>query len=239
VSLIASKPLSKLLRKTTRCLWARQTLQHLEALRRFELAFALQSFPDSGKVLEVGGGTGWQARALQERGFDIASIDLASSNYSDDRVFPVVDYDGHSIPFSDNSFDVVFSSNVMEHIAHIEAFQAEIQRVLKPGGTAIHVIPSAAWRFWTSLSCFVKTWKVPEIHGEHADSLLQEALMFRQQWWQALFEKTGWQVDAIRPCPLFYTGCSIMDARLPVPVREKLSRVLGGSTNLFRLRQSA
>jgi SAM-dependent methyltransferase len=58
-------------------------------------------------------------------------------------------YDGHRLPFPDRSFDMVFSSNVLEHIAHVEAFQAEIRRVMKPGGRAVHVVPSASWRLWT------------------------------------------------------------------------------------------
>src|SRR5262249_28782812 len=48
--------------------------------------------------------------------------------------------------------DVVFSSNVLEHIAHVERFQREMQRVLRPGGRAIHIVPSACWRLWTSVA---------------------------------------------------------------------------------------
>jgi uncharacterized UPF0146 family protein len=38
-------------------------------------------------MLEIGAGTGWQAKALQERGFDIKTVDLATSNYKNDRIF--------------------------------------------------------------------------------------------------------------------------------------------------------
>jgi hypothetical protein len=30
---------------------------------------------------------------------------------------------------------------------------AEIRRVLRPGGTCIHVLPTHGWRFWTTLAC--------------------------------------------------------------------------------------
>lgn len=40
-------------------------------------------------------------------------------------------------PFPDNKFDVVFSSQVIEHLHNTRLFVEEMFRVLKPGGTAI------------------------------------------------------------------------------------------------------
>lgn len=40
-------------------------------------------------------------------------------------------------PYPDNKFDVVFSSQVIEHLHNTRLFVEEIYRVLKPGGTAI------------------------------------------------------------------------------------------------------
>lgn len=40
-------------------------------------------------------------------------------------------------PFEDNKFDVVFSSQVIEHLHNTRLFAEETYRVLKPGGTAI------------------------------------------------------------------------------------------------------
>jgi ubiquinone/menaquinone biosynthesis C-methylase UbiE len=234
----SSNPLSRALRKTTKFLWARQTPDHLESMRRFELEFALRSFPDSGKALEVGAGTGWQANALQKSGFDVDAIDLSTSNYKDDRTFPVVDYDGHNIPFADSSFDVVFSSSVMEHIPHIEEFQTEIHRVLKRNGIAIHIVPSSSWRVWTTITRALKSWKIPEIHGEHANNVITETLVFRKKWWRQLFERTGWRVVDMRSCPIFYAGCAIMDKRLNTRTRQRLSKILDGSTSLFLLKEN-
>ena len=124
----------------------------LEEIRLYELELALQFMPRGSRVLELGAGSGWQARALSGRGYEVTAIDLASSNYRAQRIWPVVDYDGEHIPFADASFDVVFSSNVLEHIPHIDAIQNEIQRVLQPGGLAIHILPSSTWRVWTSLA---------------------------------------------------------------------------------------
>jgi SAM-dependent methyltransferase len=105
--------------------------------------------PPRGRLLEIGAGPGAQAKFLQHQGFDVTAIDLAGSQYEPLRVFPVMDYDGRSIPFPDHSFDVIYSSHVVMHIVDTEQFHQEVQRVLKPGGRVVHVVPTSAWRFWT------------------------------------------------------------------------------------------
>ena len=46
----------------------------------------------------------------------------------------------------DASFDIVFSSNVLEHVTDMDGLNTEIVRVLKPTGTAIHFVPTSIWR---------------------------------------------------------------------------------------------
>jgi SAM-dependent methyltransferase len=89
---------------------------------------------------------------LADAGYRVRSFDLAASEFRAHRVFPIEDYDGHRIPAPDAAFDVAFSSNVLEHIPHLRAFQAEIARVLTPDGIAVHLLPSATWRIWTSIA---------------------------------------------------------------------------------------
>ena len=92
------------------------------------------------------------ARFLADRGFDVAAIDLADSAYAQHLVFPVQHYDGEHIPLADQSVDVVFSSNVLEHVENIPAIMSEFRRILRPGGFGVHVMPTPAWRFWTFVS---------------------------------------------------------------------------------------
>ena len=130
--------------------------KHRQIIRTYELERVIHFFPPGATVLEVGAGAGWQARLLAERGFTVQAIDIPSSNYNALREWDVMLYDGVTIPCRDNSVDVVFSSNVLEHVPHIEAFQRELQRVLRPGGVSIHVMPTATWRTATTLSFFLK-----------------------------------------------------------------------------------
>jgi ubiquinone/menaquinone biosynthesis C-methylase UbiE len=105
--------------------------------------------PTPASLLEIGAGAGVQAKFLADRGYQVKAIDLAGSQYESLRVFPVTNYDGSHIPFPDGSFDVVYSSHVLMHLLDPASFHKEVQRVLKPGGRVVHVVPTSAWRFWT------------------------------------------------------------------------------------------
>ncbi|MCP5151345.1 MAG: class I SAM-dependent methyltransferase [Ectothiorhodospiraceae bacterium] len=124
----------------------------LNELRAAELDALERYLARDKAILELGGGTGEQARLLTDRGYRVESIDLPQSIYAGDRVFPVVDYDGRTIPFADARFDIVFSSNVLEHVLDLEGMYRELDRVLGPDGIHVHAMPTGRWRFWTTLS---------------------------------------------------------------------------------------
>ncbi len=129
------------------------SVEHLNALRATEIEKIVTHLrPAGARVLEIGAGTGRQAQELAARGYALEAIEIPASNYAGDRLFAITDYDGRHIPFPDASFDVVFSSNVLEHVPDLVQMHAEIARVLKPGGYAVHIMPTHAWRFWTTLS---------------------------------------------------------------------------------------
>ena len=132
------------------------SLDHLDAIRGAELDKIASLFPAGARILEIGAGTGKQALELQRRGFEVTAVEIADSNYAAHRVFPIKDYDGRTIPVADASVDVVFSSNVLEHVADLSRMHAEIRRVLAPGGACIHVLPTHTWRFWTTLTSYLE-----------------------------------------------------------------------------------
>ena len=131
-------------------------VEFLHVIREFEYKKIVARFTLGVRILEIGGGTGYQARRLTEDGYVVDSIDIPNSNYADQLEFPVQPYDGRNIPFSDESFDVVFSSNVLEHVRDLPYLQAEIKRVLKPGGYCVHLMPTGAWRFWESVAHYTE-----------------------------------------------------------------------------------
>src|SRR5258708_1082489 len=103
-------------------------------------------------LLEIGSGTGAQLLVLREMCKSATGIEIAGGLYGRDALTEIGQYDGRRMPFPDASFDVIFSSNVLEHIAHEETIHAEMHRVLRPGGLGFHIVPSATWRIVASVA---------------------------------------------------------------------------------------
>lgn len=81
-------------------------------------------------------------------------------------------YDGKTIPFGDNHFDAVFSSEVLEHVFNPDEILKEINRVMKPGG---HILLTCPF-FW------------PE-HEQPYDYARYSSFAIKH-----LFEKNGFEV---------------------------------------------
>jgi SAM-dependent methyltransferase len=231
------------------------SLAWLARVREWEIDQLAPLLPQGGAVLDLGAGTGQQSRLLAERGFRVTAIDLPASDYSGHREYPVLDYDGARFPLPDASIDCVFSSNVLEHVRSLDTLLAEQARVLRPGGYAVHVMPTASWRFWTTVAGFadipaalvaamraghglggmaraVAARALPLRHGE-TGTAFSELVTFRIAHWRAVFARAGWRVTAARPIGLFYTGWQVVGPRLPLPARQRLARVLGSACALF------
>lgn len=156
-----------------------------ERLRMFEVAQVVPLLPPGGRLLDIGGGAGIQAKAFADAGMRVTSIDLASRPRPLAQVFEVRDYDGRAIPFPDASFDAVYSSSVLEHVTDLRALLVETRRVLAPGGVAVHLVPGRAWRFWTLLAHYGFVLKRlidsdAQPSGGHVDSPSEKA---RQRGW--------------------------------------------------------
>jgi len=128
---------------------------HLHALKKAELENAVTALGDcfsGADLLEIGAGTGYQLSLLAETCNSATGVDLPSSNYARDRLMPIIDYDGTRLPFADNSFDVIFTSSVLEHVNDLSRFHEEMHRVLRDDGVAVHIVPTHNWRLWTFLA---------------------------------------------------------------------------------------
>lgn len=95
------------------------------------------------KVLDVGCGTGLITQVLKGDvwGLDISKWKLdRAKHHVPNAKFVVGDAEG--IPFDDNSFDCVVSTDILEHLERPDLAIRGIYRILKNGGIYIGTVPS-------------------------------------------------------------------------------------------------
>lgn len=68
-------------------------------------------------------------------------VDYAGEGHSHENEAIDVYYDGKTIPFEDDYFDSVFTSEVFEHIFNLEEIIIEIKRVMKKDGKILITCP--------------------------------------------------------------------------------------------------
>lgn len=123
---------------------------------------SLQKFytlPKSQKILEAGCGTGNYVVSLTKMGHNVIGIELDNKRVKIAKEYMkkygineenIIQGDLQDLPFSDNSFDAIFSHGVIEHIHNHEKAVNELYRVLKPGGYALITVPSRISSFTIS-----------------------------------------------------------------------------------------
>ena len=109
--------------------------------------------PAGSRVLEVGFGSGRiLTRLARERGCECVGVDVADDAFASLSYFSwqqavevqTIKGDGFSLPFTDGSFDVVYSEGVIEHfpIERSQEMLREHARVCCPGGLVIVSVPN-------------------------------------------------------------------------------------------------
>ncbi len=102
--------------------------------------------PKDAKVIDIGTSTGTNLRMLKDNGFtNFIGVDLNKDAiaFCHDKGFEqVFEANACSVPFEDDTFDVVLATDIIEHIDDDIAALNEIQRILKPGGVAVVTVPA-------------------------------------------------------------------------------------------------
>jgi ubiquinone/menaquinone biosynthesis C-methylase UbiE len=134
------------------------TIDDLDDIRETELTLLLQKHGaifSGAAVLEVGSGNGRQLATLSRIARLAIGIDVPASTYRPSHSGKLAFYDGINLPFPDDSFDVIYSSNTMEHVLSERDLHREFERVLRPTGVAVHIVPSSTWRLWTIATYYI------------------------------------------------------------------------------------
>lgn len=122
------------------------------------LRFDRLAIAPGARVLDVGAGFGRHAFEVARRGGRVVALDYAAEEVVQtratiggmvdageipiDRFVGVLRGDATRLPFADGSFDVVITSEVLEHIQDDVAALTEMVRVLRPGGRFAATVPS-------------------------------------------------------------------------------------------------
>jgi len=108
----------------------------------------LVQFVKHKRILEIGCGTGYGAHMLADYAASITAIDCsrravkyASRHYAHDKIRHIV-MKAERLDFPSQSFDVVLSSEVFEHLHGHEAHVRELARVLRNGGLCFIATPN-------------------------------------------------------------------------------------------------
>jgi 2-polyprenyl-3-methyl-5-hydroxy-6-metoxy-1,4-benzoquinol methylase len=100
------------------------------------------------QFLDAGCGTGLFSAMAVERGATVTSLDVGEALLA--RVAEKCDStrvvgDLAALPFADASFDIVMSTEVIEHLAQPVDGVRELVRVLRPGGRLVLTTPNRTW----------------------------------------------------------------------------------------------
>jgi ubiquinone/menaquinone biosynthesis C-methylase UbiE len=101
----------------------------------------------NSRVLDIGCLDGHFTSYFIGRGNRVFAIDI--KNHGISRLSPPIIFcigKGEYLPFSDNTFDLVFCSDVFEHVERFENIVPEIYRVIKPGKLCLVSTVDGYWK---------------------------------------------------------------------------------------------
>jgi ubiquinone/menaquinone biosynthesis C-methylase UbiE len=147
-----SKPLSKHIRSRLDKLLGGEIDM---ALRRRARRVVEELDPQNGdKILEAGCGPGYYLRILSKLGLNLKlygiDIDRNALTSAKKIIGKRAIYASltKKLPFKANSFDKVFTSEVLEHIQNDNLAMDQIYKVLKPGGRLVITVPNNDYPFF-------------------------------------------------------------------------------------------
>ena len=112
----------------------------------------------NGRILDLGCGSGIYYQQLKQKNNLVDGIDIADHSIELCKIRGYnlcLKADAIDLPFENNTYDFVFSTEVIEHIENFNKMLQEVHRILKPGGRMILTTTN----YSTSLFVFFRRFK--------------------------------------------------------------------------------
>ena len=175
--------------------------------------FEQKSILKNKKILDLGSGDQFLKCSMVKRKVDYNPIDIDTTDFNTDQ-----------LPFKSNSFDIIFSLAVIEHINGISNYLSEVRRVLKPGG--LFYLSTPNFRY-----CYKSFYDDPTHVNPFTDKSLEKVLFFNSFKNVSIYPGVRNKPDWFYKGSLRFLKCSL------IPFREKrwfLPRFFTGrATSIF------
>jgi len=112
--------------------------------KRLKLALSLVNLNKDLKILDIGVGSGELMEIILKKhpGLDIKGIDIKLHTQDSKLKRRIKIGNVTQMPFKDNTFDVAFALDTLEHVKEVEKAILEIKRILKNKGLLVISAPS-------------------------------------------------------------------------------------------------
>lgn len=119
--------------------------------RRFDMIIASAEGREKGMVLENGCGVGMYLKRFLEHSPSVFGLEYDFERAVDASTISsnIINAASEGLPYPDDSFDLILSHEVLEHVQDDTQSAKEIARVLKPGGRAVIFVPNLGYPFET------------------------------------------------------------------------------------------
>lgn len=148
--------------------------------QRTSKIYTLECIPRTGnlKILDMGCGTGMNSKVMTDLGHSVVGVDISEQAIKKYNLRGFVGYVmsiESKLNFSDEEFDLVFCSEIIEHLVNPDNLVSEAFRILRPGGKLIISTPNSA--FWVYRIAGVLGKTVSELqHLKHIQFFSQKSL---------------------------------------------------------------
>lgn len=115
---------------------------HDEIYLRHYVELVIRYAPSGSRILDLGCGNGISSRLLNQADFDVVGTDISALFLEEAQEWenPKLRYqvcDVLELPFENNSFDVICSNELIEHLPDVGTALTEMIRVVRKGGKVV------------------------------------------------------------------------------------------------------